>query len=137
MFRSYDHEDGHKTETCSGYWIKYSNQCRVRRKPWTWPSTRNRIRLYIEAGSSSKVITEVWKKRVSAILIFCLEDGSRMFLQKRIYRLLDYTMSRLRRQHSSCIAKFLFRLGDDTHRTSLFTPYVVFMQNDVILSEQH
>jgi hypothetical protein len=40
MFRS---EDGHKTETCSGYWIKYSNQCCVRRKPWTWPSTRNRI----------------------------------------------------------------------------------------------
>jgi hypothetical protein len=32
-------EDGHKTETCSGYWIKYSNQCCVRRKPWTWPST--------------------------------------------------------------------------------------------------
>jgi hypothetical protein len=29
-------EDGHKTETCSGYWIKYSNQCCVRRKPWTW-----------------------------------------------------------------------------------------------------
>jgi hypothetical protein len=25
-------EDGHKTETCSGYWIKYSNQCCVRRK---------------------------------------------------------------------------------------------------------
>jgi hypothetical protein len=37
MFRSYDHlqalEDSHKTETCSGYWIKYSNQCCVRRKP--------------------------------------------------------------------------------------------------------
>jgi hypothetical protein len=30
-------EDGHKTQTCSGYWIKYSNQCCVRRKPWTWP----------------------------------------------------------------------------------------------------
>jgi hypothetical protein len=29
-------EDGHKTETCSGYWIKYSKQCYVRRKPWTW-----------------------------------------------------------------------------------------------------
>jgi hypothetical protein len=29
-------EDGHKAETCSGYWIKYSNQCCVRRKPWTW-----------------------------------------------------------------------------------------------------
>jgi hypothetical protein len=29
-------EDGHKTETCSGYWIKYSNLCCVRRKPWTW-----------------------------------------------------------------------------------------------------
>jgi hypothetical protein len=29
-------KDGHKTETCSGYWIKYSNQCCVRRKPWTW-----------------------------------------------------------------------------------------------------
>jgi hypothetical protein len=29
-------EDGHNTETCSGYWIKYSNQCCVRRKPWTW-----------------------------------------------------------------------------------------------------
>jgi hypothetical protein len=27
---------GHKTETCSGYWIKYWNQCCVRRKPWTW-----------------------------------------------------------------------------------------------------
>jgi hypothetical protein len=36
-------EDGNKTETCSGYWIKYSNQCCVRRKPWTWPSTRNRM----------------------------------------------------------------------------------------------
>jgi hypothetical protein len=24
------------TETCSGCWIKYSNQCCVRRKPWTW-----------------------------------------------------------------------------------------------------
>jgi hypothetical protein len=31
------------TETCSGYWIKYSNQCCVRRKPWTWRSTRNRM----------------------------------------------------------------------------------------------
>jgi hypothetical protein len=30
-------EDGHTTETCSGYWIKYSNQCCVRRKPWTCP----------------------------------------------------------------------------------------------------
>jgi hypothetical protein len=36
-------EDGHKTETCSGYWITYSKQCCVRRKPWTWPSTRNRM----------------------------------------------------------------------------------------------
>jgi hypothetical protein len=55
MFRSYDPlqveinsssytpEDGHKTETCSGYWIKYSKQCCVRRKRWTWPSTRNRM----------------------------------------------------------------------------------------------
>jgi hypothetical protein len=47
MFRSYDHLQaeiyGHKTETCSGYRIKYSNQCCVRRKPWTWPSTRNRM----------------------------------------------------------------------------------------------
>jgi hypothetical protein len=25
------------TETCSGYWIKYSKQCCIRRKPWTWP----------------------------------------------------------------------------------------------------
>jgi hypothetical protein len=33
-------EDGHKTETCSGYWIKYSNQCCVRRKPWTWATLR-------------------------------------------------------------------------------------------------
>jgi hypothetical protein len=24
---SFPLEDGHKTETCSGYWIKYSNQC--------------------------------------------------------------------------------------------------------------
>jgi hypothetical protein len=30
-------EDGHTTETCSGYWIKYSKECCVRRKPWTWP----------------------------------------------------------------------------------------------------
>jgi hypothetical protein len=30
-------EDGHTTKTCSGYyWIKYSRQCCVRRKPWTW-----------------------------------------------------------------------------------------------------
>jgi hypothetical protein len=29
-------EDGHETETCSGYWIKYSKQCCVKRKPWTW-----------------------------------------------------------------------------------------------------
>jgi hypothetical protein len=29
-------EDGHETETCSGYWIKYSNRCCARRKPWTW-----------------------------------------------------------------------------------------------------
>jgi hypothetical protein len=66
MFRSYDHLQGEiytwevgclhpvactrsgsgfpsnatgckdKTETCSGYWIKYSNQCCVRWKPWTW-----------------------------------------------------------------------------------------------------
>jgi hypothetical protein len=49
MFRSYDHlqviplhisvvwpSSGHTTETCSGYWIKYSKQCCVRRKPWTW-----------------------------------------------------------------------------------------------------
>jgi hypothetical protein len=37
-------EDGHTTETCSGYyWIKYSKQCCVRRKPWTWPSTCNRM----------------------------------------------------------------------------------------------
>jgi hypothetical protein len=32
----YKPEDGHKTETCSSYWIKYSNQCCFRRKPWTW-----------------------------------------------------------------------------------------------------
>jgi hypothetical protein len=25
-----------KTETCSDYWIKYSKQCCVWRKPWTW-----------------------------------------------------------------------------------------------------
>jgi hypothetical protein len=36
------------TATCFGlmtigYWIKYSNQCCVIRKPWTWPSTRNRM----------------------------------------------------------------------------------------------
>jgi hypothetical protein len=24
-----------------GYWIKYSNQCCVRRKPWTWPYHQN------------------------------------------------------------------------------------------------
>jgi hypothetical protein len=36
-------EDGHTTETCSGYWIKYSNQCCVRRKPWTCHSTHNRM----------------------------------------------------------------------------------------------
>jgi hypothetical protein len=42
MFRSKDQlpavppADGHTTETCSGYWIKYSKQCCVRRKPWTW-----------------------------------------------------------------------------------------------------
>jgi hypothetical protein len=36
-------EGGHKTETCSGHWIKYSIQCCVRRKPWSWPSTRNRM----------------------------------------------------------------------------------------------
>jgi hypothetical protein len=37
-------EDGHTTETRSGYyWIKYSKQCSVRRKPWTWPSPRNRM----------------------------------------------------------------------------------------------
>jgi hypothetical protein len=41
--RKFPLEDGHKTETCSGYWIKYSNQCCVRRKPWSWPSTRNRM----------------------------------------------------------------------------------------------
>jgi hypothetical protein len=29
-------EDGYKTETCSSSWIKYSKQCFVRRKPWTW-----------------------------------------------------------------------------------------------------
>jgi hypothetical protein len=39
----FPHEDCHKTETCSGYCIKYSNQCCVRRKPWTWPSTRNKM----------------------------------------------------------------------------------------------
>jgi hypothetical protein len=33
-------EDGHTTQTCSGYWIKYSNQCCVRRKPWIWPYKR-------------------------------------------------------------------------------------------------
>jgi hypothetical protein len=31
-------EDGHTTETCSGYSIKYSKQCCIRRKPWTWPN---------------------------------------------------------------------------------------------------
>jgi hypothetical protein len=36
-------EVGHTTETCSGYWIKYSKQRCVRRKPWTWPTTRNRM----------------------------------------------------------------------------------------------
>jgi hypothetical protein len=38
-FRSYDHlppEDCHTTETCSGYSIKYSKQCCVRREPCTW-----------------------------------------------------------------------------------------------------
>jgi hypothetical protein len=39
----FPHEDGHKTETCSSYWMKYSNQCCVRWKPWTWPSTCNRM----------------------------------------------------------------------------------------------
>jgi hypothetical protein len=38
MFRSYDYLELTKTETCSGYWIKYSNQCCVRRKPWTCPT---------------------------------------------------------------------------------------------------
>jgi hypothetical protein len=37
-FGKFPLEDGHKAETCSGYWIKYSNQCCVRRKPWTWMS---------------------------------------------------------------------------------------------------
>jgi hypothetical protein len=35
MFRSYDHLQA-EICTCSGYWLKYSNQCCVRRKPWTW-----------------------------------------------------------------------------------------------------
>jgi hypothetical protein len=43
QFQIFPPQDGHKTETCSGYWLKYSNQCCVRRKPWTWPSTRNRM----------------------------------------------------------------------------------------------
>jgi hypothetical protein len=32
-WQTFLHEDGHKTETCGGYRIKYSNQCCVRRKP--------------------------------------------------------------------------------------------------------
>jgi hypothetical protein len=37
-------EVGHKTETCSGYWRKYSIQCCVRRKLWTYIQTRRRPR---------------------------------------------------------------------------------------------
>jgi hypothetical protein len=51
--RKYIHEyneDGHKTETCSGYWIKYSNQCCVRRKPWTWRSINVRTLFHREVG---------------------------------------------------------------------------------------
>jgi N6-adenosine-specific RNA methylase IME4 len=78
MFRSCDYlqaeifpsEDGHKNETCSGYWIKYSNQCCVRRKPWTWPSTRNRMqatnfKMYIfppEDGHKTKTCSGYWLK---------------------------------------------------------------------------
>jgi hypothetical protein len=34
-------EDGQKTETCSAYWIKYSHQCCVKQKPWTWRGNRS------------------------------------------------------------------------------------------------
>jgi hypothetical protein len=48
-------ENGHTTETCSAYWIKYWKQCCVRRKPWTWPSTHNRMQ------TTNFKILEWWK----------------------------------------------------------------------------
>jgi hypothetical protein len=39
------------------------------------------LSFYIGAGSNRKIITEVSKKRVSAISIFCLEDESSTFLR--------------------------------------------------------
>jgi hypothetical protein len=59
--RKFPPEDGHKTETCSGYWIKYSNQCCVRRKPWTWPN-ENYIRFYKLIRCDSIWREEAYKK---------------------------------------------------------------------------
>jgi hypothetical protein len=64
-------EDGHKTETCSGYWLKYSNQCCVRRKPWTLSSTRNRMQT-----TNFKIINASQAYSIQkAMYIFPLEDG--------------------------------------------------------------
>jgi hypothetical protein len=41
----FPHEDGHTTETCGSYWIKYSKQCCVRRKPWTWENRSGFFRI--------------------------------------------------------------------------------------------
>jgi hypothetical protein len=100
MFRSYNHlevedlppEDGHTTETCSGYWIKYSKQCCVRRKPWTWNSNtfvcvcvyihiyiNNRVSMYIVGVC---MFTCVFKAQ---ILRVCIHERMNIYLYIYIY----------------------------------------------------
>jgi hypothetical protein len=40
-----------REETCSGYSIQYSNQCCVRRKPWTWAYLQSKTGFKREDGS--------------------------------------------------------------------------------------
>jgi hypothetical protein len=64
MFRSYDHlqAGGHKTETCSGYWIKYANQCCVRRKPWTWRIFRYFVGSHSYTKTMKLQLVKYWQK---------------------------------------------------------------------------
>jgi hypothetical protein len=100
-------EDGHKTETCSGYWIKYSNQCCVRRKPWTWPSTRNRMQttnfkiyIYIQlkmvvqpkhvSDNLNKTVNNYWNR-------VALDENPRTWVNNKHLALFAATILPLRR----------------------------------------